>query len=324
MALVSLTLSIIALRDTTFLHTVCCARLQQDCTRMQCMIITALLLASAAAFSPKDAAAPLFAAQQAALAKIQAALPLDAKTYPGDLGLDKFTTSNGGAGEMQSWEAPGPANIAWVSDLRIEGPTTVASLTVWCAPLKDVPHLCVRTTATEEGVDVLMDFRPRAAVGYETMLEDGSYPEPDSREAFMNKGNRADLDKRYYDGVRDLCASVGGDAAPAGSLEDLKKQAASPVAVDARLPADDASLAKAAALYEPAVDAFLGWCADDQHELKPGMQVTSTYARDTKVRANNYGILADYYGELFGKDEGANIAAGDAGPLDEAYVGGAS
>ena len=144
-------------------------------------VITALLLSAAAAFSPKDAAAPLFAAQQAALAKIQAALPLDAKTYPADLGLDKFTTGNGGAGAMQSWEAPGPANIAWVSDLRIEGPTTVASLTVWCAPLKDVPHLCVRTTATADAVDVLMDFRPRAAVGYETMLEDGSYPEPDSR-----------------------------------------------------------------------------------------------------------------------------------------------
>ena len=66
---------------------------------------------------------------------------------------------------------------------------------------------------------------------------------------------RADLDKRYYDGVRDLCASVGGDAAPAGSLADLKKQAASPVAVDARLPATTPP-AKAAALYEPAVDAF--------------------------------------------------------------------
>ena len=102
-------------------------------------MVTALLLASAAAFSPKDAAAPLFAAQQAALAKIQAALPLDAKTYPADLGLDKFTTSNGGAGEMQSWEAPGPANIAWVSDLRIEGPTTVASLTVWCCLLYTSP-----------------------------------------------------------------------------------------------------------------------------------------------------------------------------------------
>ena len=112
-------------------------------------MVTALMLSAAAAFSPKDAAAPLFAAQQAALAKIQAALPLDAKTYPADLGLDTFTTSNGGAGAMQSWEAPGPANIAWVSDLRIEGPTTVASLTVWCAPLKDVPHLCVRTTATD-------------------------------------------------------------------------------------------------------------------------------------------------------------------------------
>ena len=38
-------------------------------------VVTALLLTTAAAFSPKDAAAPLFAAQQAALAKIQGALP---------------------------------------------------------------------------------------------------------------------------------------------------------------------------------------------------------------------------------------------------------
>ena len=76
--------------------------------------ITALLLGCAAAFSPKDAAAPLFAAQQAALAKIQAALPLDAKTYPADLGLDTFTTSNGGNGEMRSWEAP-PLALAFAA-----------------------------------------------------------------------------------------------------------------------------------------------------------------------------------------------------------------
>ena len=239
-------------------------------------VIHALLLASAAAFSPKDAAAPLFAAQQAALAKIQAALPLDVKSYPADLGLDTFATADGGSGAMQAWEAQGPANIAWASDLRIEGPTTVASLTVWCSPLKDVPHRCVRTTATADAVDGVMDFRPRAEGGYETMLEDGSYPEPDSREAFMTKGKRTDLDKRFYDGVRDLCASVGGEAAPAGGLEGLKKQAASPVAVDARLPGDDASVAKAAALYEPAVDAWLAWCADDQHALKPGMQASTS------------------------------------------------
>ena len=75
------------------------------------------------------------------------------------------------------------------------------------------------------------------------------------------------------------------------------------MAVDARLPADDASVAKAAALYEPAVDAFWGWCADDQHELKPGMQVTSTYARDTKVRRTT-GHLGDYYGELVRQGRG--------------------
>ena len=39
-------------------------------------------------------------------------------------------------------------------------------------------------------------------MGYETMLEDGSYPEPDSREAFMNKGTALTW-MPYYDGVRD-------------------------------------------------------------------------------------------------------------------------
>ena len=42
------------------------------------------------------------------------------------------------------------------------------------------------------------------------------------------------------------------------------------------------------------------------------LQVTSTYARDTKLRSNNYGILLDYYSGLFGAEDGANIAAGDA------------
>ena len=116
-------------------------------------------------------------------------------------------------------------------------------------------------------------------MGYETRLDDGSYPEPDSREAFMNKGNRADLDKRFYDGVAELCAGVGGEPAPARGLAELETLAASPVAVDARLPASDESVAKCAELCGAAADAWLAWTQSDDHDLKPGMQVTSTLAR---------------------------------------------
>ena len=47
------------------------------------------------------------------------------------------------------------------------------------------------------------------------------------------------------------------------------------------------------------------------------------YARDTKIRANLYGTLLDKYTKAFG-DAGQDLTAADAGPLDEAYVGGAS
>ena len=129
---------------------------------MRAATVVLACLASTTAFAPRDAAKPLFAAQDAALAKIRASLPLEDKDYPASLGLDAFSTPDGGSGALRSWEAPGPANIAWCSDLQIEGDTTVASLTVWCAPLKDVPHLVCRTTVTPDHVDAFVDFRSRA------------------------------------------------------------------------------------------------------------------------------------------------------------------
>ena len=129
------------------------------------------------------------------------------------------------------------------------------------------------------------------------------------------------MEKRFYGGLRDWRAGVAGapKPAPASEMETLMR---SPVAVDVSLPAGADSVATAAALCADAAKTFLAWTAED-HALKPGMQVTSTYARDTKLRSNNYGLLLETYGALFGAD-GQNIAAGDAGPLDEAYVGGAS
>lgn len=291
-------------------------------TRMSAL----LLLSAAAAFAPvarrvpratslrASDAATLFEAQEAAMGRIKAQIPLEAKDYPASLGLDASLTS---------YEAPGSPNVAWCSDLRLAGDTTIASLTVWCGPLKDVPHLVARTVLTEDAVSSYVDFRPRADVGYATVLEDGTFPPPDSREAFMAKGQRTDLDDRFYAAAGELAAAYGGDAAPAPT-DDREREQRSLVAVDGSAARSPEAVAAAAKLASDAVDLWLTWASDDAHDLKPGMQVTSTYARDTKVRANNYALLVDTYTGLLGDGVGPNLAAGDAGPLDEAYVGGAS
>ena len=62
---------------------------------------------------------------------------------------------------------------------------------------------------------------------------------------------------------------------------------------------------------------------DGPRALAAGAKQTGVYARDTKLRANAYGELLERYTALYG-DAGKELAAADAGPLDEAYVGGAS
>ena len=39
---------------------------------------------------------------------------------------------------------------------------------------------------------------------------------------------------------------------------------------------------------------------------------------------NHFGFLLQRYSALFGEADGKGLAAADAGPLDEAYVGGGS
>ena len=43
-----------------------------------------------------------------------------------------------------------------------------------------------------------------------------------------------------------------------------------------------------------------------------------------QYKINAYGALLDVYSGLYGQSEGAQLAAADSGPLDEAYVGGGS
>lgn len=60
-----------------------------------------------------------------------------------------------------------------------------------------------------------------------------------------------------------------------------------------------------------------------KRNLPAGAKQTQVYARDTKVKATLYGTMLSKYLAAYG-EEARELAAADAGPLDEAYVGGAS
>lgn len=97
--------------------------------------------------------------------------------------------------------------------------------------------------------------------------------------------------------------------------------------VDLRLPLTDAAAAAAAGACTDAVDRWLGWMGSAEEmkrSLPAGMRQTATYTRDTKVRANHFGFLLQRYMALLGEADGKDLATADAGPLDEAYVGGGS
>ena len=99
------------------------------------------------------------------------------------------------------------------------------------------------------------------------------------------------------------------------------------VLVDLRLPLDDASATAAADACTAACERWLDWmltAEDNKRGLPAGMRQTATYTRDTKVRSNHFGFLLGKYSKLFGAAEGKALAEADAGPLDEAYVGGGS
>jgi hypothetical protein len=116
--------------------------------------------------------------------------------------------------------------------------------------------------------------------------------------------------------------SLPGAEESALTAQQMASLGASPVRVCLRLPltADAASAASAAC--DKAVNLWLGWtvgAVTGPRALGAGAKQTSTYARDTKLRANAYGELLRIYTSLVG-DAGKELAAADAGPLDEAYV----
>lgn len=262
--------------------------------------------------------------QPGALRRVTSALALEAKPYAADLGFDSFSLPDGSAGSVSSYELSGKAaNVAWCSGLLMSGTVCRGSVTAWCGPLTDVPHLTAASGVSNGGIDLLIDFKVRAECGY---TPSGQYEEPQSREAFAQGSNRKDFAQAFFtDDVvawRASLLSLPGAEVSTLRAEQMQLVGASPVRICLRLPLTASAASAASAACDKAVDLWLGWAVGavtGPRALGAGAKQTSTYARDTKLRANAYGELLGIYTSLVG-DAGKDLAAADAGPLDEAYV----
>ena len=246
---------------------------------------------------------------------------------------DGFTVQ-GNSVSLQASDAPGPANIAWISDLCVDG--KLSSLTIFNGPLKDVPHLISRCVITNDNtLNFFLDVRPRAYGAYDQMDSDGKYPGPETlgRKAFEYSGARKDFDDKF--GTEELNVLLDSSVAKLegvvknpglgdSGLGELEKVTRGPLAIDVTCPLTPGNVETIIDVREKVASMWLGWALDDSHAHRPGAPVNTQYVYDTKYKQNCYGALLDAYVTFFGQADGEKLAAADSGPLDEAYVGGGS
>jgi len=270
--------------------------------------------------------------QPAMLSKIVDTLKLVPKDDPKDLGFDSFTMADA-IGTINAYEGPGAPNVAWCSGLQMKGSDLArGSITAFCGPLTDVPHLVAMCGVSGDSINLYIDYRTRAECAYDPACASLSdYPDPDTREAFAEGSNRKDFAEAFFTEDAEaakaaLLALPGAVSAPV-TKEQVAIISGGPLLIDLQLPLDDASAAAAAAACTAACERWLTWmltAEENKRGLPAGMRQTATYTRDTKVRQQHFGFLLSKYTPAFGPEEGKALTAADAGPLDEAYVGGGS
>lgn len=277
--------------------------------------------------TPADAIATMAASQAATIEKIQTTIPdLESKPDFTWKGTDVVVDSS--AATLDARDAAGPANVAWLSSLCLD--TKMVSLQIFNGPLDDVPHLVSRCVVVGgDNLRLTIDFRPRAYGAYEMRRPDGSYPGPDElgRKSFEYSGARSDYDKKFgNEEVQQFLSSlpIEGGVPCATPPSDLDALTRGPLFTCIDMPLNDANVAAVVAAREKAANYWLDWSQEEEHEHRPGAPINSQYVYDTKYKQNAFGALMSEYAALFGADGGKELAIGDSGPLDEAYVGGGS
>jgi len=246
-------------------------------------------------------------AQRATLREIQRELGLEAGDTRTHSLADKVD------GSVQAFVG---GRVAWASALHV--PLTGCDysanwLTVWNGPLIGVPHYQLRMDVIEGHIELLVNFSPRGDAAYNTLLDDGSYPEFDSREKFAQAQRRDENAEQFFTPAacawRDALLATPGIELRESSL--LPDQAISPLLVEARLPLEQVDAVVAAC--KGATAAWLEWMrgADEFAQVKSML----AFAYDCKVRPGVHAQSLKALGARFG-DAGRGLAMDDAGPLD--------
>lgn len=229
---------------------------------------------------------------------------------------------------LDARDAPGRSNLAWLASLHVPG--KLVSLTIFNGPLTDVPHLLSRCLLDGDRLLFALDFRPRAYGAYEMVDAHGNYPGPEQlgRKAFEYSGARSDYFSKFATDklkaqVQDILSALEG---PVTNVEPspAERLTGGPIAVSLAVPATEGNADKIAVLRSKAVEWWLQWTQEDNHSHRPGAPINTQYVYDAKFRQNAYNALLPLYMQYFGAGDGVKLAVADSGPLDEAYVGGAS
>jgi len=269
--------------------------------------------------------------QSVSVNSIATAIP-DLAIKPDFVWDDSTGVSVGGSGtaRLDARDAPGPANIAWLSSLTVD--SKLCSLTIFNGPLTDVPHLVSRCTVLDDSMlQFTFDFRPRTYGAYEMRRPDGTYPGPEElgRKSFEYSGARAGFDKKFgteevKSWIATTMASLEGATAFTPQQTPLDLLTRGPLYTAVIMPLTDHNVQVVATARDQVVKYWLKWAKDNGNEHRPGAPVNTQYVYDTKYKQNCYGALLNEYKSVFGAGDGAKLAVGDSGPLDEAYVGGGS
>lgn len=223
--------------------------------------------------------------QPGAVASLCEALALQQKGYTAELGFDEFSLG-GAAGAVNGFEAPGKNNVAWVSALSLSdgAGSARASVTAFVGPLSDVPHLVASSSVRDGGIDLLIDFRPRADSGFLPDTREEDMPEPDTREAFAMGGNRKDYRAAFFTeecvAWRDALLAIDGAVHTPLTAEETAAQSAGPIYTSLRLPLNDGAAQAAAKACEEATARWLSWMqssAEQGRDLPAGAKQTQVY-----------------------------------------------
>ena len=90
----------------------------------------------------KQAWATIAASQADTIQTIQSAIPYLRGKPDASWGAADDVSLTGSRISLEAFDAPGPANVAWMSALSVEG--IMNSLTIFNGPLTDVPHFISR------------------------------------------------------------------------------------------------------------------------------------------------------------------------------------